>query len=161
MKSHHNPSSLSSLQQLFEKLETLIALESNGSGSPWVSVTRLSQLFRAKYGASLENVAKKQGYGNTLRSLFKGSKRFSIYGTPMPQEFYVALFETVTPVLHQPQTTSGIAIDGLVRTGCRGGTPGWGQSPHTPFDPSVLTFVATAINAKSSDLGKSIGVCRE
>jgi len=38
-----------------------------------------------------------------------------------------------------------IAIDGLVRTGCRGGTPGWGQSPHTPFDPSVLTFVATAI----------------
>jgi hypothetical protein len=29
------------------------------------------------------------------------------------------------------QVRSPIAIEGLVRTGCRGGTPGWGQSPHT------------------------------
>jgi len=36
----------------------------------------------------------------------------------------------------------------LVRTGCRGGTPGWGRSPHTPFDPNVLSFVATAITAR-------------
>ncbi len=43
------------------------------------------------------------------------------------------------------RSVASIAIDGLVRMGCRGGTPGWGQSPHTPFDPSVLTFVATAI----------------
>jgi hypothetical protein len=25
-----------------------------------------------------------------------------------------------------------IATEGLVRTGCRGGTPSWGRSPHTP-----------------------------
>ena len=112
MKSHYNLSSFSSLQQLFEQLEHLIALESDRSGSPWVSVTRLSQLFQAKYKVSLEKVAKKQGCGNPLRSLFKGDKRFgdkrfSIYGTPIPQEFYVALFQAVTPILHEPQATLG------------------------------------------------------
>jgi len=40
-----------------------------------------------------------------------------------------------------------IAIDGWVRTGCRGGTPGWGQRPHTPFDPHVLNVVTIAIVA--------------
>ncbi len=32
-------------------------------------------------------------------------------------------------------TGSVIAIVTRLRTGCRGGTPGWGQSPHTPLNP--------------------------
>jgi len=35
--------------------------------------------------------------------------------------------------------TQVIAVAIWVRTGCRGGTPGWGLRPHTPFDPIVLT----------------------
>ncbi len=38
-----------------------------------------------------------------------------------------------------------IAIATRLRTGCRGGTPGWGRSPYTPLKPSVLSNLATAI----------------
>ena len=42
---------------------------------------------------------------------------------------------------------TGIAVVIWIRTGCRGGTPGWGRSPHTPFDPNVLSNLVTAINS--------------
>lgn len=38
-----------------------------------------------------------------------------------------------------------IAIAVCVRTGCRGGAPGWRHSSHTPFYLNVLNQVATAI----------------
>ncbi|WP_421656500.1 hypothetical protein [Leptothermofonsia sp. ETS-13] len=38
-----------------------------------------------------------------------------------------------------------IAIAIRLRTGCRGGTPGWGRSPHTPFKANVLSNLVTAI----------------
>ena len=106
MKSHQDPSSFSSLQQLLEELENLISLESSRNGNPWITVTKLSELFWEKYRVSLEEVAKLQGYSDSLRSLFTSSRRFSIYGTQMPQEFYVALLQVVVPVYNQAQTSS-------------------------------------------------------
>lgn len=41
-----------------------------------------------------------------------------------------------------------IAVLIKVRTGCRGRTPGWGQRPHTPFNPNVLTHLRKAIEAR-------------
>jgi hypothetical protein len=105
MESHQNLSSFSSLQHLLEELENLIALESDRKGSPWISVTKLSELFCKKYGVSLEAVAKAQGYSD-LRSLFRSSRRFSIYGTQAPQEYYVTLFHTVFPNVDPSQATS-------------------------------------------------------
>jgi hypothetical protein len=42
-------------------------------------------------------VAINQGYSDSLKSLIKSSGKFSIYSTPIPQEFYIALFQTVVP----------------------------------------------------------------
>ncbi len=106
MEFHQALSSFSSLQQLLEELETLIALESDRSGNPWVSVARLSRLLYKKYRVSLEEVAKTQDYGDSLRTLFRSSKRFSIYGTQNPQNFYVALFQAVIPDSSESQATS-------------------------------------------------------
>lgn len=39
-----------------------------------------------------------------------------------------------------------MALPKKVRTGCRGGTPGWGRSP-TPLYPIVLTCLRKAIKA--------------
>jgi hypothetical protein len=68
-------------------------------------VTQLSELFGQKYGVPLEEVAKVQGYGDNLRSLFTSSKRFSIYGTQIAQEFYVALFQAVIPSFDPSQAS--------------------------------------------------------
>lgn len=106
MESHQDPSSFSSLQQLLEELENFIAQESGRKGNPWISMAQLSELFSQKYGVSPEEVAKVQGYSDSLRSLFISSGRFSIYATPTPQEFYVALFEAVVPKFYQSQATS-------------------------------------------------------
>lgn len=102
MKPHQNPSSFSSLQQLLEELEKLITLESSRNNNPWIDIARLSEIFTEKYGVLLEDVA--QSYGNSLRSLFRGSRRFSIYGTQIPQEFYVALLPEVVFGYNQNST---------------------------------------------------------
>lgn len=105
MESHQDPSSFSSLQ-LLEELEYFIVIESGKNGTPWIRVDKLTELFDKKYGVSLEVLAKVQGYSDGLRSLLTTSGRFSIYGTPIPQEFYVALLQAVVPSFHQSQPTS-------------------------------------------------------
>ncbi len=105
MEPYQNPSSFSSLQQLTEELANLIALESGESGNPWVSTTRLTELFCERYGVSPEDVANVQGCGNGLRSLFVRSKQFVIYPTQIPQEFYIALFRVIFPDFPQFQAT--------------------------------------------------------
>lgn len=98
MEPHKDPSSLSSLQQLIEELENLIVLESCRNGTPWISIAKLAELFYEKYKIPLEEVAKvPQGHKDGLRRLFLSSRRFSIYGTPIPQEFYVALLTAIVP----------------------------------------------------------------
>lgn len=101
-----HPSSSLSLQQLLTELENFIALESQRNGNPWISMARLSELFYEKYGISPEDLAKIQGYCNSLRNLLKSGKRFSIYSTQIPQEFYVALLHTIVPEFQQSQTTA-------------------------------------------------------
>ncbi|MEG4533293.1 hypothetical protein [Microcoleus sp. D2_18a_D3] len=83
-----------------------MAIESSRNGNPWISVARLTEIFYKKYGVSLEVVAKVQGYSYGLRSLLTSSGRFSIYGTPIPQEFYVALLQAVVPSFDEYQATS-------------------------------------------------------
>jgi hypothetical protein len=100
MEFHQDPFSFSSLQ-LLEELEYFIVIESGKNGNPWIHVTKLTEGFYKKYGVSLEEVAKIQGYSDGLRSIFTSSGRFSIYGTQIPQEFYVALFQVVVPNFHQ------------------------------------------------------------
>ncbi|NER20268.1 MAG: hypothetical protein F6J96_05965 [Symploca sp. SIO1C2] len=106
MELHQDPSSFSSRQELLEELENLISIESSRNGNPWISVAKLSELFCEKYRVSLEEVAKVQGYNYSLMSLFTSSRRFSIYGTQMPQDFYVALLQAVVPSYDQAQTSS-------------------------------------------------------
>lgn len=106
MEFNQHPSSFSSLQ-LIEELEYFIVIESGkNNGNPWIHVTKLTEVFSKKYGVSLEEVAKLQGYSDGLRSIFTSSGRFSIYRTPIPQEFYVALLQAVVPSLYQSQPTS-------------------------------------------------------
>ncbi|HEY9625814.1 MAG TPA: hypothetical protein V6C84_00795 [Coleofasciculaceae cyanobacterium] len=95
----------SSLQQLLEELEHLTALEAQQNGNPWLSIDRVAELFHAKYGMSPEQLAIAQGYGRDLRILLKESGRFSIYGTPLPHEFYVALIQAVVFDYPQAQTS--------------------------------------------------------
>jgi hypothetical protein len=66
MESHQYPSSFSSLQ-LLEELENFIVIESGKNGNPWIHVTKLTEVFYKKYGVSLEEVAKIQGYSNDWR----------------------------------------------------------------------------------------------
>ncbi len=105
-ESNQDPSSSLSLQQLLEELESLIALQAQSCGNPWVSVSRFTELFYEKYKVSPEAVAKSQGCSDGLRSLLRDSKRFSIYETQIYQEFYVSLLQTVVPRFQQFQTTS-------------------------------------------------------
>ncbi|MBD3885565.1 hypothetical protein IFO70_27995 [Phormidium tenue FACHB-886] len=104
-ESNLDPSLPLSLEQLLEELEHLISFESQHNGHPWLSINRLIEMFEAKYGVSLEYLVLVQGYSDGLRSLLKGSKRFSIYGTQLPQAFYIALFEAVVPGFHRVQTS--------------------------------------------------------
>lgn len=105
MDFHQEPSSFSSLQ-LLEELENLIVIESGKNVNPWIHVTKLTEVFYKKYGVSLEEVAKVQGYSDGLSSIFTSSGRFSIYATQIPQEFYVAFLQAVVPNFHQSQATS-------------------------------------------------------
>ena len=110
-----------SLQQLLEELEGFILLELERSGNSWISVTRLAKLFYNKHGISLEESVKLQGYSVGLRSLVKSSERFSIYSSPISQQFYVALLQRIVPSFQQPPITTTcykskriLKIDGLL-----------------------------------------------
>ncbi len=94
---NQNSSSFLSLQQLLEELESIIVFESERSSSPWIRVIRLTDLFYEKYEVSPEEVAKVQGCSDGLRGLLRSSRRFSIYDTQVPHEFYVALFQAIAP----------------------------------------------------------------
>lgn len=85
-----------SLQRLLEELEYLIAIESDRNGNPWIRVDKLIELFNKKYGVSIKVIAKVQ-YSDGLRDILTSSGRFSIYGTPIPEQFYVALLQAVVP----------------------------------------------------------------
>lgn len=104
MEPHQDPSSLSSLEQLIKELENFMVLESSRNGKPWISITKLTQLFYEKYKVTPEEVAKVLGYSDSLRSLFTSRRGFSVYGTQMPQEFYVAPLAEVVPSYDQHQT---------------------------------------------------------
>jgi hypothetical protein len=95
-----------SLRQLLEELEGFIVLELERSGNSWISVNRLTKLFHNKHGISLEEEIKIQGCSNGLRSLLKSSGRFSIYGSAIPQQFYVALLQRIVPSYQQPPTAT-------------------------------------------------------
>lgn len=98
----------SSLQKLIEELEKLIAIESAINDTPWICVSKLTEVFYQKHGVSLEVVAKERGYSDGLGSLLISSGHFSIYDTPIPQKFYVALLQSVVPSagFRQSQETS-------------------------------------------------------
>ncbi len=106
MNVQQNLPSFSSRKQLFKALKVLVSLESSRTEHPWIHVTRLSQLFSEKYDLSLEEVAKAQGFRAGLKSLFKQSGCFSIYGNQMPQDFYVALRQLVVPGHDQRRTST-------------------------------------------------------
>ncbi len=102
-ESNQAPASSLSLHLLLKELENLVAFESGRNGTPWISMARLTEIFQEKHGSSPEEVAINQGYSDSLKSLIKSSGNFSIYSTPIPQEFYVALFKTVVPNYKQIQ----------------------------------------------------------
>ncbi|MCW6049698.1 hypothetical protein K4039_06280 [Lyngbya sp. CCAP 1446/10] len=104
MEYHQDPSSC--LKLLLEEVEYLIAIESGSNGNPWICVAKLTEVFYQKHGVLLEKVAEVQGYSDGFRGLLTSSGRFSIYGTPIPTKFYVALIQEVVPSFSQFQTTS-------------------------------------------------------
>jgi hypothetical protein len=106
MKPHRDPYSFLSSQQLLEELGNFIALESGKNDSPWVRVTKISNLFYEKYGVSPEEAFKSLDSRNSLRNFLTNSERFLIYGTPVPQEYYVALSQLVIPSCDQFRATS-------------------------------------------------------
>lgn len=78
------------LTQLIEELEDLVAEETEDSYSPWIKRSRLEQLFHQKNGFSIENILQDHGYFD-LKILLRKSHVFSIYESPIPKEFYIAL----------------------------------------------------------------------
>ncbi|HEY9644895.1 MAG TPA: hypothetical protein V6C88_00925, partial [Chroococcidiopsis sp.] len=94
------------MPQLLEELENLIVIESTRNNDLWIRAATLSELFFEKYGVSLEAAAKCHGYSDSLRHLFSRSRRFSIYGTQKPQDFYIALIQSVVPGYEQSQARS-------------------------------------------------------
>ena len=75
----------------------------------WCLTVQWCSRFRGKLGikgTEEPEVAKVQGYEDGLRSLFISSRRFSIYGTQILQEFYVALIKAILPSYDQDQKKS-------------------------------------------------------
>jgi hypothetical protein len=78
------------LQQLIQELEDLVQEETEGSNNPWITRSRLDQLFDQKYGSSLENLLQAHGYYD-LKLLLRRTNIFAIYESPIPQQFYISL----------------------------------------------------------------------
>ncbi len=94
-------------EQILQELENSILLESQITGNPWVKATRLRELFYNKYGATLEQEIKLNGYSDSLENFLKSiSQRFSIYNHPNPQEFYVAFLHDIVPDCQESQSTA-------------------------------------------------------
>lgn len=97
MESSPLPFSDFSSQQLLEALEKLIDHESSQSNNPWISIDKLCHLFIDRHKVQLEDIVRTQGNGNNLRDYFRKNKCFAVYGTQIPQKFYVALLSKVIP----------------------------------------------------------------
>jgi hypothetical protein len=80
------------LQQLIQELEDLIQEETEGSNNPWITRSRLDQLFHQKYGSPLENLLQTHGYYD-LKLLLRKTNIFAIYQSPIPQQFYISLLQ--------------------------------------------------------------------
>ena len=78
------------LQQLIQELEDLVEEETESLNNPWITRSRLDELFHQKYGSTLENLLQTHGYYD-LKVLLRKTNIFAIYETPIPHKFYIAL----------------------------------------------------------------------
>lgn len=101
--SNLDPLALFTLQQLLAELEDLLTLEGDRIGKPWISASRLAELFTQQHGMSPEAVGKAHGFDDSLRNLLKYSGCFLIYATPSPQEFYIAPRWAIIPIVPEGQ----------------------------------------------------------
>lgn len=97
----HSPAG-SSRSHVFNQLEAIIAEEFQGSHTPWIHITKLKQIADKKYGLSLDLAAQNHGFYSNLKGFIKSSQRFAIYGTSVPQEFYVARLKDTVPNYSSP-----------------------------------------------------------
>jgi hypothetical protein len=84
------------LLQLIQELEDLVQEETEGSNNPWITRSRLDELFHQKYGSTLENLLQTHGYYD-LKVLLRKTNIFAIYETPIPHKFYIALLQKTVP----------------------------------------------------------------
>ncbi|VXD16335.1 hypothetical protein [Planktothrix paucivesiculata] len=93
------------LQQLIQELEDLVQEETEGSNNPWITRSRLDQLFHQKYGSTLENLLHTHGYYD-LKVLLRKTNIFAIYETPIPHKFYIALLRKTVPGYRQSSSSN-------------------------------------------------------
>jgi hypothetical protein len=103
-ESSNGSSTFPSWQEILTKIEELVDSESIIEGSPWVSNSRINELFHQKYEFSPEDVAKANGFD--FKNAIARSKRFSIYNTLNPHEFYIAIFNSILPEFLQERPTN-------------------------------------------------------
>lgn len=92
-----HPQAGSSLPRIFDQLEAILAMEYQSSNTPWIPIARLKEMACQRHGIRLDLVAQNYGFDSNLKGLLKSSRRFAIYGTPVPQEFYVARLKDTVP----------------------------------------------------------------
>lgn len=95
-----------SVQWLLENIETLVIQETQRSGSHWIEVSRLTQLFHARHRVTIQSVIKASAPGSKLKEILKNSHFFSIYSTPNPVVFYIALQREIVADFQYSASTS-------------------------------------------------------
>jgi hypothetical protein len=84
-----------SLKALFNALENLVVTESQLTGIPWLSLSRLNELFSEKYGMEIEDFLQSQKSSLSLILILRKSQIFSIYRTQNMEELYIALLREI------------------------------------------------------------------
>jgi hypothetical protein len=82
---------LASVRDFLTAVEEIVASESARTGNRWLPVYRLNIRFAERYGLSASAMAQQQSLTSSFYDLLATSGQFSLYRTPNPEEFYIAI----------------------------------------------------------------------
>lgn len=87
-----------SLEQFITQLKAIIRDEQIQTGNPWIRLSRISSLFKAKYKLTISQVVSIHLPGKRARDIFSNfPKDFVVHQLPEQSEIYITLFDTNSP----------------------------------------------------------------
>lgn len=84
---------LPSIKQFIKQIKDIIISEQRNTSNQWVSLSKISQIYTAKYDLNIDKVVSYRYPGKTFKNIFSEESEFVVHQSLDNNELYIALFK--------------------------------------------------------------------